>query len=663
MRRNSIRLAGVAMAIIVGIFAAGAYAANPTVSGLTADQPVTASAPALRWHAFKRATGYRIVRDGDVLATVRQTHFTDTKLSDNGVHTYAVRAVRGRNLISRAAHVTVTYDTRPPEAITDPLGGDHLTDGAPEITWPHVDDVGPSGIKQYNIRRDDVYIASVPAGQLSFTDTSVGSGTYSYTVRAEDNAGNKADEYSPPEQITVDLSHPGTPTGLQASNTDGVVTLTWDAAPDPSAIAGYQVLRDGQQIATTSDTTASDTPPAGSHDYTVVAVDAAGNTSDPSDPASVTIDGGTPPPPPPDSTYTGVSVETGNDQSIGMKNKWTDAKIISLTLHWDQLEPSRGVYNWGNLDASLRDAAARHYKVIVRILCGFNAPVWIYNDPQNPVQHAYLIPTDDGYGLRTGVDVPVPWDPNLLVHYKQMMQALGDHLGAADGQGGTLGSNVYMIPVSMATAFGSEMVENFGQGTWSGTYNGVTKSGWDRRSVNQNVWLGLAPSGSTDADRLASMQNADTQAWLDSVDAQESILAPTGIPSSVAYGYAFNSFGTATTVASTEVPKYKDMLYTMFTSLQPKVSPDGSLGPWGAWCPSCDSLVRGAIADGGPIGFQIAGASGMMSTPAHIEYATNSAIASYHPQFIETVGTIIDKDYGYFFTDNQNVQRRLDTTG
>src|SRR5262249_1206348 len=156
-------------------------------------------------------------------------------------------------------------------------------------------------------------------------------------------------------------------------------------------------------------------------------------------------------------------------------------------------------FNWGNLDSSLKDAAARHYQVILRILCGFNAPSWIYSDAQNPVSHAYVIPTDDGYGLTSGVNVPVPWDPDLLVLYREMMAAVAGHLQGSDGTGGTLGSHVFMMPVAMATGFGSEMVENFGLGTWAGTYNGVYNAAWNRSAVDQAAWMSLAPSGSTNA--------------------------------------------------------------------------------------------------------------------------------------------------------------------
>jgi hypothetical protein len=658
MGRNHIRAAVLAVAVVVTVWVAGAQASGYSVTGLAATAPVTDVSPSLHWNPLSGAVAYRVVRGGTFLGRVSSTSFTDSTLSTNGVYTYRVRGLRADGTVSDAASVVVIYDKSAPASITTKVGGDRLTNGSPTIIWPTVTDVGPSGIKQYNIRRDGVYIASVSADTLSFKDTKVGPGQYAYTVRAEDRAGNKAVDFSPAAVVTVDRNAPTPPTGLSATVQTASVQLTWQATTDPSGISAYRILRDGQSVGSATTTTFTDAPPTGTHSYAVIAVDGAGNASQPTTAVSATIASSTTTL---TSVPTGVSVVTGNDQSTGMKTKWPDAKIISITLHWNQLEPSRGTFDWGNLDTSLRDAAARHYKVIVRILCGYNAPTWIYDDPTNPVTPAYIIPTDTGYGLTHGVNVPVPWDPDLLVLYTEMMTAVANHLKGADGAGGTLADNVEMIPVAMATSFGSEMVENFGSGTWAGTYNGVYKTDWDRGAINRSVWLALAPSGSTDTEKIAAMQDGDTRAWLQSIDAQEQLLQPIGVMSSVAYGYAFTGAGTANTVEATEVPKYKNSLLAMFTSLQPKVYADGTLGPWSAWCPFCDGMLKAVIADGGPVGLQAE--TGAMNTVAKIEYATNDAIRTYHPRFIETVGTVVDTDYSYFFTDTNSVQSQLAAGG
>ncbi len=66
-------------------------------------------------------------------------------------------------------------------------------------------------------------------------------------------------------------------TGISATQ----IQLSWNASTDDRAVAGYQVFRDGAQIATTTSTTYIDSglQPQSTHSYTVAAFDAANNVS------------------------------------------------------------------------------------------------------------------------------------------------------------------------------------------------------------------------------------------------------------------------------------------------------------------------------------------------------------------------------------------------
>jgi chitodextrinase len=79
-----------------------------------------------------------------------------------------------------------------------------------------------------------------------------------------------------------DTQAPSTPAGLSASGT-GMTTmaLSWSASSDNVGVAGYRVSRNGSQVATTSGTSWNDSGLAASttYSYSVVAYDAAGNTS------------------------------------------------------------------------------------------------------------------------------------------------------------------------------------------------------------------------------------------------------------------------------------------------------------------------------------------------------------------------------------------------
>lgn len=92
---------------------------------------------------------------------------------------------------------------------------------------------------------------------------------------------------------TTDTTPPTVPTGLTATATSSTsASLAWTASTDAVGVASYGVLRDGVEVGTVAGTaTAFDDSGllAGTtYTYAVVARDAAGNSSPPSEPASVT---------------------------------------------------------------------------------------------------------------------------------------------------------------------------------------------------------------------------------------------------------------------------------------------------------------------------------------------------------------------------------------
>jgi hypothetical protein len=91
--------------------------------------------------------------------------------------------------------------------------------------------------------------------------------------------------------LPVDTAPPTAPLDLRAAEAaGGRVDLAWTASTDDVAVADYVVLRDDALVGTSTTTTFADTTaaPSTTYAYSVVARDAAGNTSDPSDAALVT---------------------------------------------------------------------------------------------------------------------------------------------------------------------------------------------------------------------------------------------------------------------------------------------------------------------------------------------------------------------------------------
>ena len=97
-----------------------------------------------------------------------------------------------------------------------------------------------------------------------------------------------------PAPYTEDGIPPSAPSGLTATATSSSsVSLSWTASTDNVGVTGYNILRDGVQIGTSTTTSYIDNTVASNTayttpGYTVIAYDAAGNVSTPSNPAPVT---------------------------------------------------------------------------------------------------------------------------------------------------------------------------------------------------------------------------------------------------------------------------------------------------------------------------------------------------------------------------------------
>ena len=111
--------------------------------------------------------------------------------------------------------------------------------------------------------------------------------TYEYHVWAYRYKGDVT-----PSTPTPDNTAPTTPTSLSATEASKTaINLSWNASTDNIAVSGYKVYRENVQIATTTTNTYQDTGRTTSvtYSYTVKAYDAAGNVSNASNVASVSI--------------------------------------------------------------------------------------------------------------------------------------------------------------------------------------------------------------------------------------------------------------------------------------------------------------------------------------------------------------------------------------
>lgn len=187
---------------------------------------------------------------------------------------------------------TTVADTTAPTAPTN-LTASGTTQTSTNLSWTaSTDNVGVSG---YNVYRNGSLLATVTG--TSYTATGLtASTTYSFFVRAKDAAGNISGNSNTVSVTTQsapapDTTAPSAPILSASGTTQTSTNLSWSGATDNIGVTGYDVLRNGTIIgSTTTATTFSVTGLTASTTYTfnVRAKDAAGNVSVNSNSVNVT---------------------------------------------------------------------------------------------------------------------------------------------------------------------------------------------------------------------------------------------------------------------------------------------------------------------------------------------------------------------------------------
>lgn len=255
--------------------------------------------------------GYNVYRNGQkinnaIIAADVTTHL-DIGIAD-GIHRYFVTVVDRAGLESKPSNeAQVHTDTTPPSVnILSPVNGGSV-EGVVEVrgTAAAVD------LKEYRVL---VATAGAPGGftliKRSFVSTTSGvlaqwdtagmadGAAVTIRLEADDLAGNTArDEVI----VTIDNRAPAKPVLLSATQSPGIVTVKWQTGGE-SDLLGVLLYRNdvlanaGRFVANPrlyalNGTTYLDFPPAdGEYRYYAVAIDQAGNLSEPSNAISVVIE-------------------------------------------------------------------------------------------------------------------------------------------------------------------------------------------------------------------------------------------------------------------------------------------------------------------------------------------------------------------------------------
>lgn len=288
--------------------------------------PTSSTTAVVTWEPTEdnvAVTAYEVLRSNasttdsaQVIATVTgtSTSWTDSGLLPASSYTYGIRAVdaagnRGNlagadTLTTPAAAADTTAPSTPGSFSGTPLSGTSVS-----LTWgAATDDVGVVG---YVLQRGSIVVSPGPTGTATnYTDTGLNpAATYTYTLYAEDAAGNLSVVPASTSVSTPDTIAPTAPLLSVGTVTSSEVDLSWTTATDNVGVAGYQIYDGTTMLASTTATSfALAAQPSTTYALTVRAVDAAGNVSASSNSAALT----TPAP----TTYTDVPATITGDTYV-----------------------------------------------------------------------------------------------------------------------------------------------------------------------------------------------------------------------------------------------------------------------------------------------------------------------------------------------------------
>jgi chitodextrinase/uncharacterized Ntn-hydrolase superfamily protein len=295
-------------------------------TNLTASNTTTTTTD-LSWTASTDnvgVTGYDVYEGLSVIGSTASTNFNVTGLSPSTNYSFTVVAKDAAGNESPPSNAMAVTTDAPPdtEAPSVPMNltASNTTTTSTDLSWTaSTDNVGVTG---YDVYEGVVVIGSTATNSFNVTGLTP-STNYSFTVVAKDAAGNESAASAPLGVTTLDDTSPPTaPTNLTASNTTTTTTdLSWTASTDDIGVTEYDIY-EGAAVIGSSPTTSFNVTglsPETNYSFTVVAKDAAGNESPPSNAVAITTD--TPPDTEPPTAPTGLSASNTTMTSTDLS--WT----------------------------------------------------------------------------------------------------------------------------------------------------------------------------------------------------------------------------------------------------------------------------------------------------------------------------------------------------
>ena len=113
---------------------------------------------------------------------------------------------------------------------------------------------------------------------------------------------------------------------------------------------------------------------------------------------------------------------------------------VLVRIHWREMAPEPGVYDWHLLDNQIEIAEAAGIKISFAIINGGEAPAWLADEGAETLDYNFR------GALRT---MPLPWDPIYLTYLSDFISALGARYDDND--------TLHLVHMTNATTNGFEM--------------------------------------------------------------------------------------------------------------------------------------------------------------------------------------------------------------
>jgi hypothetical protein len=279
--------------------------------------------------------------DGTAVGTDASSPYTyswNTSSVSLGSHTLQAKATDASGNVGTSALITVTVadQTAPAVSVTAPASGSTVK-GTASVTATASDNTGGAGVAKVEFYVDGTLKSTDSSSPYSYSwDTATASNaSHSLTAKAYDNASPANSATSTAVSVTVDNSAPSIPGNFRSTgNTETTIALAWNASTDNNSVSGYRLTRNGSTIAnlsagtlTYNDTNLAD---GTSFNYTLVALDGAGNTSSA---ATVT-----------------ASTKAATPGDITSDGKVNISDLAVLLSHWQTNDAGSDLNNDGNVD-------------------------------------------------------------------------------------------------------------------------------------------------------------------------------------------------------------------------------------------------------------------------------------------------------------------------